>query len=188
MQPATRVAGHSTESGEQAALPDEPECVDGPDGAANAEGDPFRPTGPCASRDYTEAIARSRSASDLHGTLQHFRGPLIEALARRLSDDDRVAMNLGRNSKQQLARGRLLGLEAQLLALAHVVLGGLLELRAQFAHRLAVKADDAADAKDATGKEVVSLVKLDAGCVALVRQRVQGCTPILSRSSRACST
>ena len=70
-------------------------------------------------------------------------------------------MDLRRNAKQELARGRLLGRNTVLPAISKVLLDGLLELGPQFGNSLAVKADDAADPQDAANKDVVSLVIFD---------------------------
>ena len=69
-----------------------------------------------------------------------------------------------------------------------IIFDGLLELGAQLTHRLPVETDDAPNAKNATDKNVVALVELDAGGIALLGQGVHGRTPTRSRNSRASST
>jgi hypothetical protein len=51
-----------------------------------------------------------------------------------------------------------------------------------------VKADDAAQSEDATDKDVVSFVELDASRVAAVMHCIHGVTPARSSNSRTSST
>src|SRR5437667_12244476 len=120
--------------------------------------------------------------------LQNLSCPLIQALSRRLCCNEGTTMDFGRNAKQQLARGRLLRVNAFLLALREVFLNGLFELGPQLRNGFTVETDDAADSEDAANKDVVALVVLDAGGVTLVGHGVHGSTPTRSKSSRASST
>lgn len=77
-------------------------------------------------------------------------------------------MNLGGDTKQQFAGCRLLGMNSLFLTLSEVVCNGMLKLRPQFRHGFPVKANNAADAENAANEDIVSLVVLDTGGMALV--------------------
>ena len=78
-------------------------------------------------------------------------------------------MNLGGNAQQQLAGSGFLGMYALFLAIDQIVLNCKLNLLTQFGNRYAMETDDGANAKNASRKDIVTLVILDASGVALVQ-------------------
>ena len=71
-------------------------------------------------------------------------------------------MNFWRDAQQQLARSRLIGMYALILAVGKVVLDCELKLSPQLVNRDAMKADDGPNAENAARKNIVALVIIDA--------------------------
>jgi hypothetical protein len=94
--------------------------------------------------------------------LQHFCCPLVQALASCLRGNERTAMKLGGNAQQQLAGSGFLGMYALFLAIGQIVLNCKLKLVTQFGNRFAMETDDGANAKNASRKDIVTLVIIDA--------------------------
>lgn len=63
-----------------------------------------------------------------------------------------------------------------------------LELGTKLVYRVAVEADDGSSSQDAPDKNIVPVVELNAGGVALAGHGVHGRTPMRSRRSRTSST
>jgi hypothetical protein len=97
-------------------------------------------------------------------------------------------MNFSRHSQHELARSGLFRLDALLFAVAKDVLNGDFKFMPKIRDGFPVKADDAAQPKNAANKDVVALVVLEAGWIAFVIHGVHGCTLILSSNSRISST
>src|SRR5207245_2194110 len=119
---------------------------------------------------------------------EHLGSPLIQALACRLSCDQRCAVYLGWHSQHELARRRFLGANTLLLAVAQKLFDGGFELGTQLGHRFAVKANHCVQPKNAPYKDVIALVELDSCGISFVTHGVHGLTPTRSRNSRASST
>lgn len=94
--------------------------------------------------------------------LQNVGGPLVEALARGLRGDKCAAMDFWRHTQEQLARGWFFGVNAFLFAFREIVFDGVLEFRPQLRDGFSMEANDAADTKNASNENVVTLVVLHA--------------------------
>jgi hypothetical protein len=112
----------------------------------------------------------------------------LRLLACGLCGDECTTVNFRRHAQQELAGGRLLRMNAFLLAVGEILLDGMLELGPKLSNGFAMKTDDGANAENSTNEDVVSLVVFHASGVALVRHGVHGSIPVRSSSSRASST
>src|SRR5205085_4384354 len=104
------------------------------------------------------------------GFFQNFGGPLIQALARRLSCDQSRTVNLGRHMQHKLSGSRLLRPNPLFFAVVQERFDCGLEL----GYRFAMKADHGVQTKNAADENIVAFVELDSCRVPLVIHGVHG--------------
>ena len=123
-----------------------------------------------------------------HNIGQELGCPLVKTFFCNLGCNQCRAVNHRGHAEQQFAGGRLFGLDTLLLAVTDEVFDCSMKLRMKLICGFTVEADDRSGSQDAPDKNVVSVVDLDAGGVALVGHGVHGRASTRSRRSRTSST
>ena len=120
--------------------------------------------------------------------LQDTRCPLIKTHAAGLRCNQGSTVNSRINAQHQFATGWLLRCFANLGTGLDVVINRLMEGGAQISDVVSMEADKIINTEQFSNKDAVILVKINAACVALVSDGVNGVTPINTKKSRTSTT